>query len=122
MSLKIGVAAVVAVALVGCGGDVDGPTNEQAAKAYELYMNENVLIAQMGQRLEVQKWDGLTLDCAPVDGQADRVACETGGTLTVRTYQGGQEATDGDTDMAPTHDLTFEKQGEAWVPVSATAK
>lgn len=111
--------AVLTLTLAACGGKADMPTAEQVAKAYETHLNAN-LIAQLGQRMEVRGWDDFTVDCT--SSGPERVTCVTGGTLDLVGFRGGVQMKPEPVPVPAEFDLTFAKQNNAWVPISAQKK
>ncbi len=111
--------AVLTMALAACGNKKDLPTAEQVDKAYETHLNAN-LVAQLGQRMEVRGWDDLTVDCTP--SGPERVTCVTGGTLDLVGFHGGVQLKPEPVPVPAEFDITFAKQNNAWVPISAQKK
>lgn len=111
--------ALVATSIVACSNKADSPTVEQVAKAYEMYMNAN-LIAQLGQRVEVRGWDDLKVDCTSIG--PERVNCVTGGTIDLLGFQGGEQIKPEPVPVPSEFDFTFAKQGDIWVPTGAKKK
>ena len=111
--------ALLTLPLAACGGKADMPTAEQVAKAYEMHMNAN-LVPELGQRIEIRGWDDLKVDCS-ADGP-ERVTCVTGGTLDLVGFQGGVQLKPEPVPVPAEFDITFAKQNNAWVPISAQKK
>lgn len=111
--------ALLTLSLAACGSKADMPSAEQVAKAYETHLNAN-LVAQLGQRMEVRGWDDLTVDCT--SSGPERVTCVTGGTLDLVGFHGGVQMKPEPVPVPVEFDITFAKQNDAWVPISAQKK
>lgn len=111
--------ALLTLSLAACGSKSDVPTAEQVAKAYETHLNAN-LVAQLGRRMEVRGWDDLKVDCT--SSGPERVTCVTGGTLDLVGFHGGVQLKPEPVPVSAEFDITFAKQNNTWVPISAQKK
>ena len=111
--------ALLTLSLAACGSKADMPSAEQVAKAYETHLNAN-LVAQLGQRMEVRGWDDLTVECTP--SGPERVTCVTDGTLDLVGFHGGVQLKPEPVRVPAEFDITFAKQINDWVPISAQKK
>ncbi|WP_254573965.1 MULTISPECIES: hypothetical protein [Stenotrophomonas] len=109
----------VGLGLSACGEEADGPTVEQVAKAYEMYMNVN-LATELGQRIEVRGWEDFKPGCK--SSGPERVKCITGGKVELMGFQGGEQTVPKPVSVPAEFDLEFEKRENTWVPVRAQKK
>lgn len=110
------------VALAACAQVKDEPTQEQVAMGIQAAFND-AFPPQFGNRIDVEKWDKLTYDCEPVDGDAKVVRCTTNGEITIAGYKGGVQTQEGPKPIEPEWIITFEKRDEGeWAPVGVEKK
>lgn len=100
-------------ALGACGTADDEPTREEIATAMQAAFDA-YFPAQLG-RMKLTAWDKLTYDCTREPGNVKRVACVTGGKISVVGYQNGVEVQGGGAEADSPIDLTLERREEGWV-------
>ena len=99
--------------LSACGAATDEPSKDEIATAMQAAF-DSYFPAHLG-RMKLTQWDKLTYDCTQQPGDVKRVACITGGKVSVVGYQNGVEVQGGGAEADSPIDLTLEKREEGWV-------
>jgi hypothetical protein len=116
MRLKTMGCAGLAMLAIGCSAaSADQPTKEQMAEAIQGAF-DSMFLPRLGQKVEVQAWDDLEVDCEPLPGDVQRLRCEANGKMTIAGYQNGVQTKEGAREVTPDWYFIFEKRGEGqWV-------